>query len=136
MSDVRADVAKALEAYAEAFNAMNARETLKHCYMPMMFVSNSGVEDFTNPEELLESLETYYKWMKDRKYARVELADREIAVLNSVNAAAMFELVGYDGSGNELGRFDATYAFIKEDETWKIVVATLLNHNELNELVH
>jgi len=136
MSDVRIEVTKALDDYANAFNHLSGKKTLKFCYVPMMFISNMGVENFTNREELGDALDKYYTWLKDRRYARVELADRSISVLNSSHAAAMFELIGYDKSGNELGRFDATYAFIKDEEDWKIVVATLLNHDELNELNH
>lgn len=136
MSDVKTEVSKRLDDYTRAFNTFQSKRTLEFYNVPLIFISNVGVDDFTSPEEIARAADQYFGWLRDRGYKRVEMSDREVSELNTSHAAAMFELVGYDGKGNEVGRFDATYALVKDDQDWKIVVATLLNHSELSELNH
>lgn len=138
MSDVRSEVSEALADYAKSLGPLGkAGETAGFYYLPMIFISNEGVENFTDSVELENAIKHYNKWLKERRYARVEVSDSEISVLNSSHAASMFELIGYDKGGAEVGRFDGTYAWLKDEQgKWRIVVATLLTHSELNELNH
>jgi hypothetical protein len=64
--------------------------------------------------------------MKALDYARVDLSEREVTMLNAVTALITFKVIRFNGKGDEIGRLGGQYTFRKEADRWKIIVAVLL----------
>lgn len=126
MSDPASEVLKTLDDYASAFMTLVPENTLPYFHLPLMYVADAGVFVFDTSETLLGFLSKFAAGMKALKYARVNLSEREVTVLNAVTALVTFKVIRYNAEGGEIGRLGGAYTFRKEADRWKIVAAVLL----------
>jgi uncharacterized protein (DUF1330 family)/ketosteroid isomerase-like protein len=118
-----ATVTRAFRRYVETFQTLDATATLRHLHLPCMFIDPRGVRVMSSEREAEELLTMVMRDLRTRGYARSEITELHVHLMNDRTALLSVSRVRYTSSGEEMERLGETYALRNLDDDWKIVVA-------------
>lgn len=108
------DVSRWFDEYLEAFAACGRGEkdtdTLLAYYgVPLIATTDDGCYALTSGDQVVAMVQQQVEGMRAADYARSEILDSEVTVLNSTSALYRGTFARRKGDGSEIGRLTATY---------------------------
>lgn len=118
-------ISRAFMQYAETFQGLNPRATLRYLHVPFVFVGEHMRVSSTKPE--IEAFLTAVMGdLASRTYARSEVDELHVHRLSDHAAMVSVSRTRYTERGDEMERLGETYTLLRSsDDEWRIAVAVV-----------
>ena len=128
MNDSFADplILKTFEEYAEAFEDLNPSTVLPFYQYPAILITEQKPVTITNNIFGWAAFKFVMMGLKRRGYHHGKTESLEARQLRDDLAVITGTVIRYRKDDSELERFDLNYTMRKVDDSWKIIVGTLL----------
>jgi len=99
-----------LDAFAACARGESATPSLLAYYgVPILFTTDNGFFAVTSNDQVVATVQQQVDGMRAAGYARSEIVDSEVSVLNSTSALYRGRFSRQRSDGSEIGRLTATY---------------------------
>jgi hypothetical protein len=108
------DVSRWFGEYLDAFAACGRGESdtaslLGYYGVPLLFTTDDGLFALTSDDQVVAAVQQQVDGMRAAGYARSEILDSHVTVLNSMSALYRGTFSRQDSGGGEISRLTATY---------------------------
>ena len=111
--------------YAETFQRLDPRATLRHVHVPFVFVGEH-VRVSSTEAELEAFLAAIMRDLASRNYARSEIDELHVHRLSDHAAVVSMSRTRYTKRGDAMERLGETYTLLRSsDDEWRIAVAVV-----------
>jgi ketosteroid isomerase-like protein len=120
---------EAFRSYTRAFQALDARAVAQHFNEPALLITPDAVIPLATGAAVEQAYARVMAELPAKGYARTEfsgLAERRLSDDLAIVAGAGIQKTA---SGEALSRFGLTYTLRRTNETWRIVVASIHDHD-------
>lgn len=118
-----ATITRAFHRYVETFHTLDPTATIRYLHLPCMLIDPRGVRVMSSEREAETLLTMVMNDLRTRGYARSEITESHVHLMNDRTALLSVSRVRYAISGEAMERFGETYTLRKVNDDWKIVVA-------------